>query len=1259
MKIERRLFRSLVALSLTFLLVIGNATCFADAERPDKNKAVSQNRPAYKEGELLIKFKDGTSSQRMSAFSSENGLKQKKFFDSINVGLYSVKGDKSVNKVIKALEDSDGIEYVQPNYLYYPTAVPDDEYYDELWGLNNVGQKIKGIEGIEDVDIDAPEAWDITQGEDDIVVAVIDTGIDINHPELSGRMWRNPIEIPNNGVDDDGNGYIDDIYGWDFCNNDNSVFDTYDDHGTHVAGTIAAEANTKGVIGVAPEVKIMALKFIGPDGYGTTADAIKARNYAKRMGADIINASWGGTPDESDVDEYGRKYDDLLEAAIEGSSGMLFVTAAGNSSYNMDGVGPKFYPACFTSENILTVAAVDNTGVLADFSNYGYHSVDVGAPGVNIYSTIPDVAEGVAAVSVSGSYNVFLATFGLENLESRGEREELLSKIMEEMDFTDTGISIMLVDDDGNDTEYYENVRANYSDALGDLEYAVAETVNVLSDADNGPDFAAMSSHDLVIWFTGETYGTYYETTITDDDQESLISYLEDGGKLILFGQDALFLIEDSDLVKNYFDIKVTAPDYGRNTDIEGVESTVFEEVYYEMSGSTAFIDHISPGDKAESKLIYSSIPMDYEYLSGTSMAAPHVTGTAALLLSKNPDLTTTELKNAITSSGIEVSSLSEKTSSGKRVNAFNALKAVAPGKPTNLRVSNKSGSNITLVWEGREIGDFNKYIVERSIDGGAYSIIGNPQGNSYTDSGIDTSKTYRYRVAAVAAGEGYSKTSAYSSEVIGNTGTSVNPSPSTGKKGGGGGGGGAPTDPNPSIDSKIATALKNTKTGANIGIPMVRINGTDSASMSAKTIEDLSKAGKSLTLTGSGADITIPASALMTEEVKKLINDSTAKLSINVRETTGEEAKKLAGNAGSGIFMVGDRVFEFTAELKTSTETVNITKFVQELKISIKLSAAELKGMDTNKLGVYFYNSDKKAWEYVGGVFDSQTNTMTFGTGHFSQYAVMRSDGTYTDIGKHWAKPEIELMAAKHIIEAAAGGEFGPDVNITRAEIIKMLVNLLRYDPDRNVDLITPATATFKDVSVGSPYFSYVETAVKYGITTGNAGGTFGPDDTVTREQFATMIIRAMGIVTDSDSSILPFDDKGDIPEWAEKSVIAAYERGLMTGIGGNKFGVGSTATRAQAAVTIKRVMERSGLILVPEKLTGKLVVNDIEGQHYELETADDIYVIIHDADNKYLEKLLSRSVGKDIEASGYEQSGYNIYQRGKLFKAISIQVK
>ena len=428
---------------------------------------------------------------------------------------------------------------------------------------------------------------------------------------------------------------------------------------------------------------------------------------------------------------------------------------------------------------------------------------------------------------------------------------------------------------------------------------------------------------------------------------------------------------------------------------------------------------------------------------------------------------------------------------------------------------------------------------------------------------------------------------------------------------------------------------------------------------MKGKTLEDLSKSGRPMTLKGLNAEVDIPADAFMTEEVRKYLSDSTAKLSFNIKELTGEDAKALSGDASSGIYRIGDRVFQFTVELNTDKETLNINQFSNNLAVTIKLSPEETDSIDTDKLGVYHYNEEKKTWEYVGGVFNAKTGTITFDTGHFSKFTVMRTESIYTDIAKHWAKPEIELMASKHIIEADASKKFGPDVNITRAEIVKMLVNVLRYDPDKNVDLITPQTASFKDVSIGSLYFPYIETAAKYGITKGNPDGTFGPDDTVTREQLTTMIIRAMGIGADSDMSILSFEDKEDIPEWAAESIIAAYERGLVMGVGGNKFGVGSTATRAQAAVIIKRVMENFGLITSPEKLTGKLVINEIEGKHFELETAEGIYVIIHDKDSKYLAKLLNKMVGKEIEVSGYEQSGFNIYQRGKMFKAISVKLK
>ena len=182
-----KVFTLLIAVSMFFSLATSSAACYADSERPDKLRASFDNRPAYREGEFLIKFKDGTSSYRMSSFASKSGLIHKESFDSMSVGLYTAKGSKSLNNAINAMEDNDDIEYVQPNYLYYPVEILSGEY-SSLWGFD---------------DIDAPEAWDITTGEADIIVAVIDTGVDINHPELEDRIWANTGEIADNGLDDD------------------------------------------------------------------------------------------------------------------------------------------------------------------------------------------------------------------------------------------------------------------------------------------------------------------------------------------------------------------------------------------------------------------------------------------------------------------------------------------------------------------------------------------------------------------------------------------------------------------------------------------------------------------------------------------------------------------------------------------------------------------------------------------------------------------------------------------------------------------------------------------------------------------------------------------------------------------------------------------------------------------------------------------------------------------------------------------------
>ncbi len=268
-----------------------------------------------------------------------------------------------------------------------PTSEP---YWDELWGLENTGQDLflgtPGTGGAPDVDIDGRQALGITTGTASTVVAVIDDGVDFSHPDLEARAWTNPGESgagrETNGVDDDANGYIDDVHGWDFCHDDNTVHDFGDDfHGTHVAGTIAASLDGTGVVGVAPGVSIMALKFLGNDAScGFDSGAIAAIAYAKSFGVRIANASWGGDGRPEDAPE-------LYEAIA--TSGMLFVAAAGNSGNDNDDGPITSLPASFDLPNILSVAAVDNSGALASFSNYGATSVDLAAPGQTILSALP------------------------------------------------------------------------------------------------------------------------------------------------------------------------------------------------------------------------------------------------------------------------------------------------------------------------------------------------------------------------------------------------------------------------------------------------------------------------------------------------------------------------------------------------------------------------------------------------------------------------------------------------------------------------------------------------------------------------------------------------------------------------------------------------------------------------------------------------------------------------------------------------------
>lgn len=326
-------------------------------------------------GSLIVKFRDGASAAERTDAHRRAAAIRLRAFRLAPIDVVQVSGGADLETVAARYRALRQVEYVEPNYLYRATVEPNDPNFSRQWGFESARLNR---------DIDATSAWDNQTGSYDVIVGVIDTGIDYNHPDLQANVWVNETEangVP--GVDDDGNGIIDDIHGARWTNGfgQPTSGDPLDgnSHGTHVSGTIGAVGNNAfGVAGVNWNVRIMGLKFLNDFGNGATADAISAIEYAVDMGAHLTNNSWGGGA-------FSQALLDAIDAAYQ--AGQLFVAAAGNSSADMD-ISPEF-PAGYDHDGILSVGSHTPFTTASYFSNFGATRVDLFAPGSFIISTVP------------------------------------------------------------------------------------------------------------------------------------------------------------------------------------------------------------------------------------------------------------------------------------------------------------------------------------------------------------------------------------------------------------------------------------------------------------------------------------------------------------------------------------------------------------------------------------------------------------------------------------------------------------------------------------------------------------------------------------------------------------------------------------------------------------------------------------------------------------------------------------------------------
>lgn len=689
-----------------------------------------QEKLNYVPGEILVKYKNtkinlNTSPGRTAAlnFINSKSLEKKEDLGANNIQVLKIKDAKTVEQKIAELKNDPNVEYTQPNYQYYPLAISsNDTYKTNLWGLDNTGQTINGtsisggvVTGTPNSDINAPEAWTISEATTSapIIVAIIDSGIAYNHPDLINNMWNG-----SNCVSDTNTALGGCNHGYDYQDSDKTPLPTHSSHGTHIAGTIAAvKNNNKGIIGVAPNAKIMALKSSL-----TTAENVKAINFAKYNGAKVINASWG------DIFYNGAYIHDFLDQALYNAIRDfpgLFVAAAGNDEQNHDSgnLDTMMYPAGFrvTSsvgaglDNIIVVAATDQNDALVTFSDYGATSVDVGAPGKNILSTIADTNllnetfEGVTPPNVpsgwvKGGANNNWGTYYDSYYDTNQLYGDLSYPYVNNANTTITSPTYNL----GNGTtevtlDFWTQCDTEYFLTSSDYFWTDYMTLELSS---NGTDFIPELS-----W--NEAY--------VDSN------YPDSAGVALYHFQN---LVIPAQYYTNNFKMR-----FRWTSDSSNVPDINYDGCWIDNIKVTKYSD----GSDEQ-----------YDYYQGTSMAAPHVAGLAALIEGYNSNLTTAQVKNIILTSGDDISALHGKTVAGTRINAQKALQAANPA-------SNYTISGTIKYYDGIKTVSSTTVILEDDI------------GTQIATTTTNASGTYQF--AGVASGRNYVVRASKSDNAAGLTG--------------------------------------------------------------------------------------------------------------------------------------------------------------------------------------------------------------------------------------------------------------------------------------------------------------------------------------------------------------------------------------------------------------------------------------------------------------------------------------------------------